>query len=174
MACYAVVCYLLLKQPFFLSLCVWLLCFCFVVLVFLGGLLLMTFNLTNTWYLSQSWLLLWMMHLTKAVWGFHNQSDWPTDWTLHQCAVCDNLVFLIPVWNLCCCVVLLLWCSGSLWQVAAPPPALFSLLCTSFMTGSEAEYQHLDFFFQRRVIHWHRRRHKNYMTQTLQFKFDKW
>lgn len=86
------------------------------------------------------------MHLTKAVWGFHNQSDWPTDWTLHQCAVCANLVFLIPVWNLCCCVVLLLSCSRSLWQVAAPPPALFSLLCTSFMTGSEAGYQHLDFF----------------------------
>lgn len=42
------------------------------------------------------------MHLTIAVWGFHNYSDWPTDWALHcllihPCAACDNLASLICV-----------------------------------------------------------------------------
>lgn len=42
------------------------------------------------------------MHLTIAVWGFHNYSDWPTDWTLHcllihAYAACDNLASLISL-----------------------------------------------------------------------------
>lgn len=90
MARYVVLCYLLLKQLICGRVCccfslpgapiVWLPCLCFVVSCVFSGWTAADISFhQHMEYLSQSWLVLLMMHPTWAVWGSPNHTDW-THW----------------------------------------------------------------------------------------------
>lgn len=162
MARYVVLCYLLLKQLICGRVCccfslpgapiVWLPCLCFVVSCVFSGWTAADISFhQHMEYLSQSWLVLLMMHPTWAVWGSPNHTDW-THWlgasllahpSIHVLHVIISWFFLFEyLWYLCCCAAVVLGiyfsclCSGSdrfeVWS-------LFCLLSVSFYDVSELE-----------------------------------
>lgn len=91
------------------------------------------------------WLVLLMMHLNIAVWGFHSHSDWPADWTLHCMLIhpCEACFYacLISVPQLYWVFLhLQVWIHPSGADRAAgnsgPPLLCFAWWALVFMTGS--------------------------------------